>query len=630
MDAAQPAAATRETGPTVPLPPLGASVAAGATTFRVWATKPRRLDLRLAARGRTLAMQPDPASAGLWSLTVPDVGAGARYGYLLDGAGPYPDPCSRWQPEGVHGPSAVVDAAAFAWDDEDWTGLTADGLAIYELHTGAFTPAGTFDAAIEKLDGLAQLGVTAIEIMPVADFPGARNWGYDGVALYAASRAYGGPDGLWRLVNAAHARGLGVILDCVYNHLGPDGNYLRLFSEEYFTDRYQTPWGDALNYDGAGSRAVREYVLQNVGWWLRDCHIDGLRLDATDTIKDASTPHLLREIAERARAAARGRGVVVIAESAANDVRLIQPVRAGGDGLDGVWADDFHHTVHTALTGENEGYYAGYDGSPAAIAATVAGGFLYHGQLWPPTGRSRGTRVSDEPGDAFIFCLQNHDQVGNRALGERLDALASPAAVRAATALLLFAPETPLLFMGQEFAASTPFLFFTDHNPELGKLVTEGRRNEFGAFSHFRDPELRARIPDPQDEATFLRSKLNWSERDSHAGTLRLYRALLALRRDDPVLARSGRSETQTAVCGEKAIAVLRRWGDEARLLICNLGDGEARIEPSQPLLAQMDISNLRLVLWTNDAPFGQDAAPSTPPEALALSGPGSAIWAVT
>ena len=605
---------------TAPLPPLGATIAGDATTFRVWATKPRRVELALPDSGRTLPLRPDAACDGLWSLTVPDAGAGTLYGYLLDGDGPFPDPCSRAQPDGVHGLSAVVDAA-FAWSDEDWTGLTMDGLVLYELHVGAFTPDGTFDAAIDKLDYLVQLGVSAIEIMPVADFPGARNWGYDGVALYAASRAYGGVDGMRRLVDAAHARSLGVVLDVVYNHLGPDGNYLRLFSPEYFTDRHQTPWGEALNYDGPGSRAVREYVLQNAAWWVRDCHIDGLRLDATHAIADTSTPHLLAEIGTRARAAGRGRGVVVIAEDERNEVQLIRPVSAGGDGLDGVWADDFHHAMHTALTGEHEGYYAGYDGSPGAIAMAVREGFIYQGQPSPRTGEPRGTRVTDEPAEAFVFCLQNHDQVGNRALGERLNALAPPDAVRAAAALLLFAPETPLLFMGQEFAASSPFLYFTDHNPELGKLVTEGRRNEFSAFRQFQDAALRQGIPDPQAKATFLRSKLDWREAETHAGMLGLYRALLALRRHDPVLLRSDRRQTEAAACGPHAVAVLRKTGEGIRLLLCNLADACPLAPP--PFLRALPEQPLHLVLSTADPAFrlpGEDATQPKPPASVTLA----------
>ena len=604
--------------PTQPLPPLGAIWSAAATTFRLWATAPHRVQLVLGGRAAPLAMQPDPGLPGLWALDVPDIPEGTRYGYLLDGEGPYPDPCSRFQPDGVHALSAVVAPDRYRWSDDGWPGLTMDGLAIYELHIGAFTPAGTFAAAIERLDHLRDLGVTAIELMPVADFPGTRNWGYDGVALYAPARVYGTPDDLRRLVDAAHARGLGVILDVVYNHLGPDGNYLRLFSPDYFTDRYRTPWGDALNYDGSDSHATREYVLQNATMWIREYHIDGLRLDATHAIYDSSSRHIVAEIAARARAAADGRRIVVIAENETNDTRLIRPVADGGYGLDGVWADDFHHAVHTALTGENEGYYADYDGSPEAIAATVQGGFLYQGQPSPRTGRPRGTLVTDEPGTAFVFCLQNHDQIGNRAFGERLTALAPPDAVRAATALLLCAPETPLLFMGEEFAASAPFLYFTNHNPELGRLVTAGRRNEFSAFSQFRDPALRARIPDPQAVETFLRSKLDWHEAERNAGMLRLHRDLLALRHADPVLSRSGRAETRAAACGPQAVVVLRQTEDDVRLLLCNLGEA-APLTLETPWMMAIAMP-LRILLSTADPAY------RLPEEAAGTHMPASAV----
>jgi maltooligosyltrehalose trehalohydrolase len=587
------------------LPQLGAIWTVTATTFRLWATAPHHVELVIEGRDAPLPMQPSPDAPGLWTLEVPDVPEGARYGYLLNGEGPYPDPCSRFQPDGVHALSAVVAPDRYRWLDDGWPGLSRDGLVIYELHVGTFTSEGTFAAAIARLNALRDLGVTAIELMPVADFPGTRNWGYDGVALYAPARVYGTPDDLRRLVDAAHARGLGVILDVVYNHLGPDGNYLRLFSADYFTDRYCTPWGDALNYDGPGSRGTREYVLQNAAMWVREYHIDGLRLDATHAIFDASTPHILAEIAARARAAAEGRRIVVIAENETNDTRLIRPVADGGYGLDGVWADDFHHAVHTALTGEHEGYYADYDGSPEAIAAAVQGGFLYQGQPSPSTGRSRGTRVTDEPGSAFVFCLQNHDQIGNRAFGERLTALAPPDAVRAATALLLFAPETPLLFMGEEFAASSPFLYFTDHKLELGRLVTEGRRKEFRAFSQFGDPALRARIPDPQAIETFLRSKLKWQEWERNAGMLRLHRDLLALRRADPILWRSGRAETRAAACGPRAVAVLRAEVSAFRLLLCNLGE-ETPIAVTAPWAAELATAPLRVLLSTADPAYRQ------------------------
>ena len=559
-----------------PLPALGATVHGDRTWFRVWAPAARRVEVALNAQDGTLRVEMvrDASVDGLFVAEASDVPTGTLYKYRLDGGDSFPDPCSRSQPQGVHGPSAVIDTAAFRWTDENWHGLSREGLALYELHTGTFTAEGTFEAALDRLDYLRDLCVTAIELMPVADFPGERNWGYDGVSLYAPSRAYGGPDGLWKLVNAAHARGLGVILDVVYNHLGPDGNYLRAFSPYYFTDRYSTPWGEALNYDGDHSRLVREYVLQNAEYWLREYHIDGLRLDATHAIYDHGEVHILSELCARCRAAAAPRGVVLIAENDANDVRLATPPEQGGHGLDAVWADDFHHVVQVTLTGEHEGYYEDFGGGAAEVARTVRDGFLYQGQPTRRHGTPRGTRVTSEPASAFLFCLQNHDQVGNRAFGERLNHLVLPDLFRASTALLLFAPETPLLFMGQEFSASAPFLYFTDHGPDLGRLVTEGRRAEFAGFSAFRDEGPREQIPDPQAEATFQRSKLDWRACDTHAGTLRLHRDLLSLRRTDPVLSHNDRHTTETVALGEHVVAVLRWWGDEFRLLVADLVGG--------------------------------------------------------
>ena len=435
--------------------------------------------------------------------------AGSRYTYRLDRGQSYPDPASRFQPEGVHGPSEVDRPAGVSWSDETWPGLTIDDLIVYELHVGAYTPQGTFAALIDQLPELCRLGVTAIELMPVADFPGRWNWGYDGVDWWAPSRAYGRPEDLRRLVDEAHRHGLGVILDVVYNHFGPDGAYWRAFSEDYFTDRHQTPWGDAINYDGANSRWVRELVVQNArtGCASTTSTVSGWTppMPSSTTARRTSWPTSPIACERQPR---RGR-CVLIAEDERNDVRLIRPREEGGYGLDAVWADDFHHAVRVFLTGERESYYANYAGSTEEIAQGIAGGFIYQGQVSPRTGEPRGTRVTDEPGSAFVFCTQNHDQVGNRPFGERLNHQIDAGRYAAATALLLFAPETPMLFMGQEFAASTPFLFFTDFDPELGRLVTEGRRAEFAAFRAFADPDMRDAIPDPQAEATFLASKLD-------------------------------------------------------------------------------------------------------------------------
>ncbi len=597
--------------PLPPLPDLGARVLpGGGVRFTVWAPTARAVELVLKSGGAERRLPLQPASDGYHTRVVPDARPGDRYRFLVDGAGPFPDPASRFQPEGPHGPSQVVDPAAFPWTDHAWPGLRRDGLVIYELHVGTFTAEGTFTAAIAELPRLRELGVTAIELMPVAEFPGRWNWGYDGVDPFAPSHVYGGPDGLRCLVDAAHALGLGVILDVVYNHLGPDGNYLGAFSPYYFTDRYRTPWGDAFNYDGPHSRPVRDFVCAAACRWVEEYHIDGLRLDAVHAIFDASPTHILAELAARVRAAAGRRAVLLIAESDANDVTLIRPAHGPrpGYGLDAVWADDFHHAVHVRLTGERDGYYAAYTGELAEIARAVTEGFIYQGQRSPHTGRARGTRVTDEPADAFIFCLQNHDQVGNRAEGERLAVLVERDAYALASALLLLVPETPLLFMGQEYAATTPFLYFTDHHPELGRRVTEGRRQEFAAFPAFRDPARRARIPDPQDEATFRRSKLDPGERARHAPMERLYRDLLALRRHDPVLRVPDRTATHAAPLTADVLAVHRWRGAEQRLLLVNFGAAVRLPALESPLVPP----SASLVWWSRDARYGGDGAAPT------------------
>lgn len=602
--------------PTPPLPRLGATVlSGGGVEFRVWSPDARLVELELSgARGaQRIPLRAEPE--GYHACIVADAGPGDRYHYRVDGAGPFPDPCSRSQPEGPRGASAVVDPGAFRWTDDGWSGLSREGLVIYELHTGAFTRLGTFESIIPELPRLAELGVTALELMPVAEFPGGRNWGYDGVDLFSPSHVYGGPDGLRRLVDAAHGRGIGVILDVVYNHLGPDGNYLRAFSPHYFTDRHHTPWGDALNLDDVHGRPVRDFIIANACHWLTEYHLDGLRLDAVHAIYDDSPVHILQELTERARAAVAPRSVVIIAESEANDVRLIRP---DGYGLDGVWADDFHHAAHVRLTGERDGYYVSYDGTAAELATGVNEGFIYQGQISPRTGKARGTRVTDEAGAAFVFCLQNHDQVGNRAVGERLITLADRDQYLAITALLLLAPETPLLFMGQEYGTSAPFLYFTDHEPELGRLVTEGRRKEFAAFPAFQDPDRRARIPDPQAVETFMRSKLAPAERGRNAAIERLHRDLLSLRRHDPVLRVQDRLRTR-ATAPTPDLVAMARWSEAgARLLLVNLGSEPRTAWAS--LNAGLPPGPWRTLWHSRDAAYGGDgAAPVIDAEGVTL-----------
>ncbi len=510
---------------------LGATRAGGGVRFRVWAPVARAVELVLEdGSDRVLALRPD--SEGFYETTLEGVVSGTRYRYRVDGQGPFPDPASRRQPLGVHGPSEVVDAARFAWTDQGWPGIEMADLVIYELHVGTFSPSGTFAGVREKLSTLLELGITAIELMPVADFPGQHNWGYDGVCPFAPARCYGDNDDLRALVDAAHGMGLAVLLDVVYNHLGPDGNYLGVFSPFINSESHHTPWGQAINLDGPSCGPVRAYFIENALHWLCEYHFDGLRLDATHALVDESPRHFLAELAEQAHALSGPRRLV-IAEDERNLAAIVRPGHEGGMSLDGVWADDFHHQLRRRLAGDSDGYFADFSGSADDVAKTIARGFFFRGQTVPRLGRSRGSDPSGIPAERFVFCIQNHDQVGNRALGERLHHQIDAAAYRAALALLLLSPETPLLFMGQEWAASSPFLYFTDHNQELGRLVTEGRRSEFKSFAAFSSPDARARIPDPQDEATFARSRLIWEERgrEPHAQVLQLHRALLDVRR---------------------------------------------------------------------------------------------------
>ncbi|MGK3995439.1 malto-oligosyltrehalose trehalohydrolase [Sorangium sp. So ce1024] len=561
---------------------MGAWIEGDAVRFRVWAPDHERVEIvTYGEDGQEItgALPATPTGGGYFEATAPGLGAGALYKVRIDGEGPFPDPYSRAQPFGVHGPSAVDDPS-FAWTDAGWKGVALEDLVLYEVHVGTATPEGTFDALIPRLAELRELGITALELMPVASFPGERGWGYDGVDLFAPSAAYGGPAGLRRLVDAAHAAGLGVILDCVYNHFGPDGNYLRAYSRRYFTERHKTPWGDAVNYDGEGAEQVRALAISNAEMWIRDFHIDGLRLDATHAILDDTEPHILREIAERARAAGGGRRVVVVAEDSMNDARLVTPVALGGHGLDGVWADDFHHELRVCFAGDRDGYFEDHEGTAESIAATIRKGWLYEGQVSKHAGKPRGTPAEPVPPPRFVHCIQNHDQIGNRALGDRLGETVTQAAFRTMSALLLITPYTPLLFMGQEWNARTPFQYFTDHNAELGRLVTEGRRREFQYFSSFSGAE----VPDPQDPRTFQRSKLDWSERQrpEHAGVLAWYRELLGLRAAHPALRRRGRGDFSVEAIGPDAIRIERR-GDETSVIALVALRGALSVDLGRP-----------------------------------------------
>jgi maltooligosyltrehalose trehalohydrolase len=563
--------------------PIGAEPVGDGAAFRVWAPGSDAVDAVIYGPAAESVHALEPEGDGHFSATVPGVTAGARYRYRLDGGSVYPDPASRSQPDGVHGPSEIVDPEAFAWTDQGWSGIALEDLVVYELHVGTFTAGGTFDSAVERLPALGELGVTAVEIMPVAGFPGRRNWGYDGVNLFAPSAAYGGPEGFKRFVDAAHGAGLGVVLDVVYNHLGPEGNYLSTVTRgSFFTDRHRTPWGDAVNFDGPEGHGVRELVLQNALYWCHEYRVDGLRLDATHAILDDSPVHILREIATALHGLRRPR--LVIAEDERNEVKVVLPSPEGGYGLDAVWADDLHHQLRRMVAGDAEGYFARYAGTIEGIVETLRRGWWRgapHPAGEPDTGAAPDAGRDGEPGaplqlppTRFVHCIQNHDQVGNRAFGERLNHQVEPGVFRALTALLLLSPYTPLLWMGQEWAASSPFLYFTDHPDELGRLVTEGRRREFSGFTAFQDPAQRERIPDPQAPDTFERSRLDWLERDRppHAGILALHQVLLALRRSDPALRDRSRDGFSVAPLGEGALALRRAApGHPQLLLIVNL-----------------------------------------------------------
>ena len=521
----------------------GAALSAGQATFMVWAPHAERMELHVAtgsaAGEHVMALDPAHRSK-VWTVTVPGIVAGDRYGYRVNGSEPLPDPVSRSQPDGVHGLSELVDPDAFQWTDDAWKGLALPDFVIYEMHVGTFTPEGTFDAAAARLADLAALGITAIELMPIASFPGRRNWGYDGVNFYAPQATYGGPDGLKRLVDAAHRLGIAVTLDVVYNHVGPEGNYLDRFGP-YFTDTYRTPWGQAVNYDGRGSDAVRRWAHDNALFWVSEYHVDALRLDAVHGIFDFGALDFLEELSDDVHELGRklGRKVQLMAESDLNDPRLVKAPDQGGFGLDAQWADDVHHTIHTTLTGERHGYYQDFTGI-ACVADVYREPFFYARRYAPHRDRVHGRSSVGVPRQRFIVASQNHDQVGNRPNGDRLASLVSPAKQRLAASLVLLSPYIPLLFMGEEYGETAPFLYFIEHSdPQLIEAVRAGRKREF------LDIQLSADQIDPQAEDTFLRCKLDWGRREGTSGSqlLSLYRDLLALRREEPAL-RPGGSET--------------------------------------------------------------------------------------
>jgi maltooligosyltrehalose trehalohydrolase len=552
----------RRYAPTAPeTRPLGADARDGGTLFSLFSDPGRACAVRVLGEDDLPASEHAlvDTGGGYYEAFVPEVRPGRSYKFVLDGS-EVPDPYARFLPEGVHGPACVL-GDGFVWAHGEGVYRPLREHVIYEIHVGTFTPEGTFDGARARLAEIAALGATAIEIMPISAFAGGRGWGYDGVAHFAPYAGYGTPNELRAFIDDAHGRGLSVFLDVVYNHFGPAGNYLRAYSEKYFNADAKNAWGDMPNY---AHPAMRRFLLSNALYWLTEFRFDGLRLDATHAIEDPSPRHILAELAERAHGIAPRK--LIMCEDDRNDARLVREV-----GADGIWADDFHHAVHVTLTREKDGYYSAYAPGAANIAEAINGGWIYQGQTYPPSGKPRGTKADGVSAEAFIYCLQNHDQIGNRAFGDRLSEMVPAPAYATASLLLLFVPMTPLLFMGQEWAASAPFQYFTDHDPELGKLISAGRREEFKNFSAFSDAGKRAEIPDPQSPGTFARSHLDWRERSAagHRDVLELYRNAIAFRANDPVMRETGRAELTAESVGN-ALVVARTGKLGTRVFIGN------------------------------------------------------------
>jgi maltooligosyltrehalose trehalohydrolase len=571
--------------------------------LRVWA--PRRKTVEVVENegptARTQLLQKD--ADGYHSGIARFLSAGSSYGLRLDGeARLYPDPASRFQPSGPLGPSAVVDPS-YDWRDAGFQGLGRKGLVIYELHVGTFTREGTYRAAAAQLKELAELGITAIELMPLADFSGRFGWGYDGVDLWAPTRLYGEPDDLRSFIDSAHRHGIGVILDVVYNHLGPSGNFLKQFASAYFSDRYDNEWGEPLNFDGPDSGPVREFFVQNARYWIEEFHFDGLRLDATQSLFDASEPHVVAEIVAAARAAgaAQGKAVFIVAENEPQNPRLVRSLERGGYGGDALWNDDFHHTARVALTGRHEAYYSDYRGTPQELISALKWGYLYQGQHYFWQNGRRGQPALDLEATQFVTYLQNHDQVANSLGGERLDRLTSPAQLRALTALLLLAPPTPMLFQGQEFAASAPFLYFADHEPDLSKIIDRERRKFLSQF-----PSAATAGDDcfavPSAPTTFERCKLDFGERVTHAAVYALHRDLLRMRRERPAFAQQRSDRLHGAVLSDSALCLRFCCEEGDTLLLVNLGADLELLPVPEPLLAPPASGEFRL-LWSSEDP---------------------------
>jgi maltooligosyltrehalose trehalohydrolase len=588
--------------------PVGAECQAdGGVHFRVWAPERKQVGVVLESgpgSPATIRLQRETGADGYHSAFCTQAGPGTLYRFELDDDPVrYPDPASRFQPDGPHGPSRIIDPGVFEWTDQSWSGATREKQIIYEMHIGTFSKEGNWAGAQKELAELARVGITMIEVMPIADFPGRFGWGYDGVDLFAPTWLYGEPDDMRAFVNEAHANGIAVILDVVYNHFGPDGNYLGAFSPYYFSKKHTTDWGDGINYDDQHSGPVREFISCNAGYWISEFHLDGLRLDATQAIRDDSPKHILAEIGHFSRKAAGNRSVVLVAENEAQQTILARDEEKGGYGLDALWNDDFHHSALVALTGRNEAYYTDYLGKPQEFVSAAKYGYLYQGQWYSWQSQPRGAPSFDLPPTAFINFIQNHDQVANTARGERPDTIAALGKYRAMTALLMLSPGTPMLFQGQEFGATTPFLFFCDHKAEISKLVREGRGKFLSQFRSLSLPEMQSLLADPGNPHTFEMSKLDFSQREKNKEAYQLHKDLIALRRTDPVFSNPRHRSTDGAVLSLNAF-VLRYFssahGD--RLLLVNLGTDLYLNPCPEPLLAPVFGKSWR-VIWSSEDP---------------------------
>ncbi len=585
---------------------LGAEInIGGGVSFRVWA--PAATSVRVCLEGGPgspktveLIAQED----GYFGVAVDEAAAKTCYRFQLNSADMrYPDPASRFQPDGPHGVSCVVDPATFVWTDQAFSGLRLKGQILYEMHIGTFTREGTWRSAAEQLKELASVGITCLEIMPIADFPGRFGWGYDGVGMFAPYWVYGTPDDVRYFVNAAHEVGVGVILDVVYNHFGPDGNYLKAFSPDYFSAIYTTDWGEAINFDGKNSGPVRDFFIANAAYWIEEFHMDGLRFDATQDINDCSERHILADIATACRRAAGKKDIIFVAENEPQNTQLVRDQKDGGYGLDALWNDDFHHSAIVALTGRNEAYYTDYSGRPQEFISAIKFGYLYQGQWYRWQKQRRGSAALDLPPATFVTFIQNHDQVANTARGERPNLLATAGKYKAMTALLLLAPGTPMLFQGQEFAATTPFLYFCDHQAELAKMVREGRATFLAQFRSLGLPEMQHVFGDPGNSATFEASKLDFGEREKNKEMYCLHKDLIALRRGDPVFGQQRRGTVDGAVVSQEAF-VLRYFGDEHgdRLVLINFGR-DLHLDPAPEPLMAPPRNSMWEVIWSSEDP---------------------------